>query len=376
MSNNDPLKISNKKGNNRNTIEEKKLSKKSKNKLNFNTIVDLDKFNHYKNKKISKSKSTSVIIQKTKNVEKKKHIFIPINLKGPTVKTNNAKKKILYNKSSSDLINEKYQNLFNKINNNEFTNKNKKNSQHNTINYIMNNFNLSSKKKDSFFPNKISEVKGVSKSIVSINNNNNTNSNTNKNNNFNNNLIYEELKKENEKLILLFNEKIKDNKKYKNKINYLENKNEQIINKINKIKKENDKYARILEKVLKLLQILKNNGLNIEEILENLSYSEDEDLGDNSNSDDISSINSKKSSRNSAINSEFSHFKSEGESIISDNIINSHKLYKGSKVTLKENSIPKLDMKKIYNNNNTINVKKFETNNTHKHKNYSHSVGK
>ena len=32
-------------------------------------------------------------------------------------------------------------------------------------------------------------------------------------------------------------------------------------------------------------------------------------------------------------------------------------------------------MEKIYNNNK-IHVQKFETNNTHKHKNYSHSVGK
>ena len=124
--------------------------------------------------------------------------------------------------------------------------------------------------------------------------------------------------------------------------------------------------------MLKLLQILKNNGLDVEEILENLSYSEDEDLDNNSNSDDITSLNNTKKSRNTIINSEFSHFKSEGESIISNN---NKKLYRGSKVTLKDNSIPKLDMKKIYNNN-TINVKKFETNNTHKHKNYSHSVGK
>ena len=217
--------------------------------------------------------------------------------------------------------------------------------------------------------NKFNEIKGVNKSIVSINN---SNTNSNNNNNINNNsLIYEELKKENEKLILLFNEKIQDNKKYKNKINYLENKNEQILKKIHKIKKENEKYAKILEKVLKLLHILKSNGLDVEEILENLSYTE-EDIENNSNSDDISSINSKKSSSNSGMNNEFAHFKSEEESIPSNNI-KSPKLYIESKVTLKDNIIPKLDMKKIYNNN-TLNVKKFETNNTHKHKNISHSM--
>lgn len=367
----DSIKKSNRKIN-KNNIGDKKNIKNSKNKIIFNTMFDFEKFNYYKNKKISKSKSSSVIIQKRKNVEKKKHIFIPMNIKGPSVKTNNAKKKISYNKSTSDLINERYKNLINnKINNNEGINKNNKNSQHNTINYIINNFNLSSKKKEPLLHNKFSEFKGINKSIISMNNNNNTNSNKNINNN---NLKYEELKKENEKLILLFNEKLKDNKKYKNKISYLENKNEHTLKKINKIKKENDKYAKILEKVLKLLQILKSNGLDVEEILENLSCTDEEDVDNDSNSDDISSINSKKSSdNNSAINSEISHFKSEGESIPSGNI-KTHKLYKGSEVCLKS-SIPKLDMKKIYNNN-TINVKKFETNNTHKHKNYSHSVGK
>ena len=86
------------------------------------------------------------------------------------------------------------------------------------------------------------------------------------------------------------------------------------MKKINKIKKENEKYSKILEKVLKLLQILKSNDLDVEEILENLSITDDDDLEDDSNSDDISSIHLKKNSdNNSVINSEFSHFKSEGE---------------------------------------------------------------
>ena len=344
--------------------------KKSKNKLLFNTMVDLDKFNYYKSKKISKSKSSSVIIQKKKSSEKKRHIFIPINLKGPSIKTNNAKKKISYNKSTSDLINDRYQNFNNiKLNSNELVYKTKKNSQHNTINYVINN--LSSKKKDSNHVKKFNEIKG-SNSLISQNNNKKIVSNNNINNN---NLLYEELKKENEKLFFLFNEKLKDNKKNKNKIFYLEKKNEQILKKVNKIKKENDKYAKILEKVLKLLQILKSNGLDVEEILENLSYTEEEDFENNSNSDGISSLNSSKSIKKYELNLENPSLKSEGESILSENM-KSNKMYKESKVTLKDNNIPKLDMKKIYNNNNTLNIKKFETNNTHKHKNYSHSVGK
>ena len=367
----DCFKLSNKELNKK-ILDEKHIPKKLKNKVIYNTMIELEKYNNSKRKKISKSKSSSVIIKQRKNSEKKKHLFIPINLKGPALKTNNTKKKIAYNKSTSDLFNEPYKS----INNNKvYTNKN---SQHNTINYIMNNFNLSSKKKDSLHHKKMNQFKGISKSIISGNsnkiNNNNTNSNNNKNNDYNSNSKYEELNKENEKLIVLFNEKLKDNKKFKNKINYLENKNEQILKKINKIKKENEKYSKILEKVLKLLQILKSNGLDVEEILENLSITDDDDLENDSNSDDISSIHSKKSSDNSAINSEFSHFKSEGESIPNGDIQN-HKIYNESKVILKDNSIPKLDMEKIYNNNK-LHVQKFETNNTHKHKNYSHSVGK
>ena len=360
-------------------IEGRRNQKQPKNKLMFNTIIDLEKYNNYKSKKISKSKSSSTVVKKRKNSEKKKHIFIPINLKGPLIKTNNTKKKITYNKSTSELLNDPYKN----INNKDHTNKNNKNSQFNTINYIINNFNMSTKK-DPFLHKKISDFKGKSQSIISNNNNinnksnnNNTNSNNKNNNcnNNNNNLKYEELKKENEKLILLFNEKIKDNKKYKNKVSYLENKNDQILKKINKIKKENEKYSKILEKVLKLLQILKSNGLDVEEILENLSCTDEEDSNNSSNSDDISSIHSKNiSDNNSEINSDISHFKSEGESIPSENI-KTNKIYKESKVTLKENNIPKLDMKKIYNNN-AIHIQKFETNNTNKHKNYAHSVGK
>ena len=165
-----------------------------------------------------------------------------------------------------------------------------------------------------------------------------------------------------------------ENKKHKNKMNYLENKNAHTLNKIEKIKKENEKYSQILEKVLKLIQILKKKGLNIEEILENLSETED-DLNNSNNSyenklSENSSFNSKSSENNFEINSNLSHFKSEGE--FSDQL-KTQKIYKESKVNLKDNSIPKLDMDKIYNID-TIHDKKIDKNN--KHKNYSHSVGK
>ena len=95
----DCIKLSNKELNKK-IIEEKHNPKKLKSKVIYNTLIDLEKYNNSKRKKISKSKSSSVIIKQRKNSEKKKHIFIPINLKGPTLKTNNTKKKIAYNKST------------------------------------------------------------------------------------------------------------------------------------------------------------------------------------------------------------------------------------------------------------------------------------
>ena len=349
----DTLKISNKNAIKK-TIDYKNRQKRAKNKIIFNTMIDLDKF---KNKKISKSKSTSTIITKKKNSEKKRkrRIFIPINLGAPSIKTYNTKKRIEYNKSASDIINNNpLKGLSNKNCNNydyDSFHKNKKNSQHNTINYIINNINLSLKKKEFNSNNKNKEMKGINRSLISSNNNNSR---------------YEELKKENENLTLIYGEKLKENKKHKDKINYLENKNSNLMKKVDKIKKENEKYSKILEKVLKLLQILKKNGIDIEAILENLSETEDElENYSYSENDDNSTFNSKKSSENNffEINSNFSGIKSDGDSI--------HKLYKESQVNLKDNSIPKLDMKKIYNND-IIKVKKIEK----KHKNYSHSVGK
>ena len=163
-----------------------------------------------------------------------------MNLCAPSIKTYNTKKKIEYNKSASDIINNNpLKGLSNKNHNincdYEYFYKNKKNSQHNTVNYIINNFNLSLKKKESnLFPNKLKEFKGINKSLISSNNNK-----------------YEELKKENEELNKLYKEKMNENKKHKNKMNYLENKNDHIMNKIKKIKKENEKHRRNIRKFIR-----------------------------------------------------------------------------------------------------------------------------
>jgi hypothetical protein len=68
----DTLKISNKNAIKK-TIDYKNRQKRAKNKIIFNTMIELDK---YKNKKICKSKSSSIIIAKRKNSEKKKKTYI------------------------------------------------------------------------------------------------------------------------------------------------------------------------------------------------------------------------------------------------------------------------------------------------------------
>ena len=126
-----------------------------------------------------------------------------------------------------------------------------------------------------------------------------------------------------------------------------------------------------------MLQILKNNGLEIEEILENLSETEEDDELEN-DSNSYENISNNDIINDSSINSEISHFKSEGKSFPSNNI-KMNDINKGNNKALNENKIKKLNIKKIYNNNNNnkaINIKKFKTNNTHKNKNYSLSLGK
>ena len=382
MSNIDNTKISTRNIITKKPIDDKNKAVKAKKKnLLFNTMnrIDCEKYN-FKTKKVSRggkhfSRSSSVIIQKPKNSASKNKAYNSnnnMNIKGSVFKKySNKTKKISYNKSCTDLHKNNKKNIFNSSNTNTIeVNKRMKKCnreiEHETINYIINTFNLSSKNIDPVLhKNKSKDFNGIVKSI----NNNNKAININNTINPKNHIKIEELKKENEKLIKIFNDKINDNKNYRNKITDLENKNSILSKKTSKLKKENEKYSKILGKVLKLLQILKQNGLDVEEILENLSSTEDddEDVDNNSCSGNLSSIHSKNSSRNYSVN----HSKNINIDSIETEHMKSNEIFRGSKMTLKENSIPKLDMNKIYANkgNHSVTNKK-------KYKNISHSVEK
>ena len=244
----------------------------------------------------------------------------PLNLKIPLLdKSNkNIDNKRIKNKSPIEIIKIPKTNLnnnHNKINFSTIKQNTNKSKDNRNINFTLNASNITSKtsgifKKKIMEKNSNTSINNLSNSITFINNHkvnslnsnsnivgNNTNTNNNNNNNNNNkiNAKFEAAQKEKERLDALYNEKIKDSKKINDKIKELENKNRIIIKKINKIKKDNDNYASTLDKIIKLIKLLKNNGFDVGDILKNLSAydneeSEEEDEKKEENEDSKSAI--------------------------------------------------------------------------------------
>ena len=120
---------------------------------------------------------------------------------------------------------------------------------------------------------------------LSSNNTNSTSINTNNTNNFNSknskikntlSMNIEELKKENKKLKSKIDIINKENKNLNVKINKLRDKNLELRNVLYSLKKEKDDYSQSINQSLKLLKLLKKNGLELSEIMENLSNSNSE----------------------------------------------------------------------------------------------------
>ena len=168
------------------------------------------------------------------------------------------------------------------------TNKNKEGKN---INYVISAYNLPSKNTcfgdfmKKIINNKASNANGsLSNSMTLVNKNNQNGSNipgfdtiNNINVVGNKNEKYEQAQKENETLNQILNEKIKNSQKINERIKELETKNKKLVQKINKFQKKNDNLSSTLDKIIKLMKLLKSNGFNISEILSNLSsYDEDE----------------------------------------------------------------------------------------------------
>ena len=302
-----------------------------------------------------------------------------------------------------------------KIPKNNFNNNDNKAKENNNINYIFNTYNLSSKnpsyklikKKTIETLNKENNNNAFSNSMILLNNNNNNNNrnkvitiNSNnktilggvttythdqsqtvdtKNGYSIKNIRFEEIQKDKERLNALFNEKIKDSQKINEKINEFEMKNKILEKKINKYKEENDNLASTLDKVIKLIKLLKNSGFDVAEILNNLSAYDDEESDESEtkkkDEDEKSIISFKEFSiKMCGDDCELNLGKDENDT----DHIKCHENFKQSRMNIKDgNDIPKLNIKKIVSNKNKKNVLKQQEDFSFKNnkKILSHSVG-
>ena len=309
------------------------LPKENKIRLNFNKkhnnnsfyTIDYIESQYNFNKMIQKKKppqllreirssSTTSNFFQNKNM-KNSLLFYPLNIKIPALnKTNKNIDKKNNKKSPIDLIKIPKTNLNNnkqKINYGTIKINTNKNKDNNNINYLLSACNLSAKNINSgIFKKKIKEKRNnnsstynnLSNSITYINNKAstlNSNSNIIRNNiitniNINKNNRYEEAKKEQERLNELLEEKNKYSERINEKIKDLQCRNKILIQKINKIGKENDNYASTLDKIIKLIKLLKNNGFDVADIIKNLSLydneesNEEEEIEDKKENNDFS----------------------------------------------------------------------------------------
>ena len=221
--------------------------------------------------------------------------FYPLDVRmAPINKTNkHIDNYRMHNKSTIDIIKIPKTNT----NKNSITHKilkmnTNKNKEAKNINYVISAYNLPSKN-TSFgdFMKKIISNKasnhnaGFSNSMTLINKNTQNSSNIPGLDTINNmnvasskNEKYEQAQKENERLNQILNEKIKNSQKINERIKELETKNKKLVQKINKFQKKNDNLSSTLDKIIKLMKLLKSNGFDIGEILGNLSSYDEEEI--------------------------------------------------------------------------------------------------
>ena len=315
------LKESMKKANQNNWTNLPKNAKKQIKKFDFNrnnqnnsykTINYLDVQNN-NNKMLQKkrpphllhdSRSSSTMNFFPNSKVKNSLAFYPLDIKMAQI--NRTHKHIdnyrLHNKSTMDIIRMPKTNT----NKNSITHKilkmnSNKNKETKNINYVISAYNLPSKNtcfgdfmKKIINNNKNSNVNAaLSNSMTLINKNNQNISNIpgfDTINNINNkNEKYETAQKEKERLNQILNEKIKNSHKINEKIKELESKNKKLIQKINKFQKKNDNLSSTLDKIIKLMKLLKSNGFDISEILANLSGFEEEEYEKKDDKDESTS---------------------------------------------------------------------------------------
>jgi len=361
-----------------------------KGKININHIIinrnnPIKNFNNQTNKKniIKKDiiapfkynnlSSISILNKANDSMQKQKKIFI----KSPFTLLKDAPlsiNKINTNKNKSSSLPASD----NKKNGNKVLN-HLKNIEYNSINYIINNFNLScknidtpediNKKSDSlirlnnydFFDIRNKKIKSkmnnLKKNNILANYENNMKnlshhnelnfSNMNNNNNISNDntKIEEKMNELKQK-----EEKIKKTQlDTKNKMIYLkelEKKNKKLKEDYQDIKIKHEEYSKALERLYKFLRVLKNNGLDVSEMMDNISSGEDYD---EYVEDDVEeSEEESEEKKNETILSDGSVLSNLNQ--LSTGLLRRHEEFEKSKLNFKLKNIPLLDLKKLKKN--------------------------
>ena len=263
------------------------------------------------------------------------------------------------------------------INTNKNTNISQDNPQktveYNSINCIINNFNVSCKSIGSHEENKKAEFikfkkyydffcknnQKIKNHIInlkknsSMNNNIKNLSNISENNNYNiNNISNDNIKTEdleNKQIQERIQKRHQENKKKMIYLKELEKKNQKLKNDYQEIKMKNIEYNKALERLFKFLRVLKNNGMDIQEMMDNISSGEDYDEYLDIDEETEESDDSEEEEQNEVVLSDGSVLSNLKQ--LSTGLLRNHDEFtKGSKLNLKENIIPMLKLYKIKKN--------------------------
>ena len=263
------------------------------------------------------------------------------------------------------------------INTNKNTNISQDNPQktveYNSINCIINNFNVSCKSIGSHEENKKAEFikfkkyydffcknnQKIKNHIInlkrnsSMNNNIKNLSNISENNNYNiNNISNDNIKNEdleNKQIQERIQKRHQENKKKMIYLKELEKKNQKLKNDYQEIKMKNIEYNKALERLFKFLRVLKNNGMDIQEMMDNISSGEDYDEYLDIDEETEESDDSEEEEQNEVVLSDGSVISNLKQ--LSTGLLRNHDEFtKGSKLNLKENIIPMLKLYKIKKN--------------------------
>lgn len=355
------------------------LNRNNPNKNFFEGKMNHYQKNNFKKDRISpfknhfnKSLSTAILNRATDNLKKSKKYYIksPLSLFKGNVPPSSHNLDITKNIPLLPVN-------INKNNNLKPTN-NQGNVEYNSINCIINNFNLSCKNLDSHEDNKKADSLIKFKKYYDFFNKNNNKlknhmnnlkknnsmsnyvnvknlshlsdiNNSNINNITNDNIKTEEILIENKQKQAKIQQRHQENKKKMIYLKELEKKNLRLKNEYQEIKIKHVEYSKSLERLMKFLRVLKNSGMDVSEMMDNISSGEDYDeYVEDENENEESESDDEKEEKNETILSDGSVLSNLKQ--LSSGLLRNHDEYtKGSKLTLKLKNIPMLNICKIKN---------------------------